>query len=363
MGYSFGHKWTKAEDALFERMTDAEVAASVDISVAAAKSRRNRLHGKTYHVDSEDRSSLLKLVKQTAWQERVVDAVRDAARKPLRPLPRVGKPRHGDVEYALQFSDLQYGEHLTAQQSGGLGRYNSALAERRVAMLADKVIACQARDQVKRLNLFFEGDNLEGTTIYASQSFYTDKNLVEQTIDGGRLVAQFIRKVAPHFETVVADGVLGNHGRIGKEMPVNSNMDLMLLRYAEALVSDLPNVRMRVHDKTWYALVERMGHKYLLVHGNDVAMSLPGFKVEVRKWRDLLGRVDVILIGHHHTSVVTASLIVNGSFVGPSEFSLKNMREGGDAVQNLLTISRAGVEVVRPLSLETEPRKAKTHRD
>lgn len=363
MGYSFGHRWTRDEDALFDTMSDAEVAAAVGITPAAAKSRRNRLHGKTYHIDSEDRSQLLKLVKQAAWQDRVLEAIRDAAAKPLKPLPQVKYAGGGEREFMLQLSDLQYGEHLTVQQSGGLGRYSSELAEERLSMLADKVLAVQERERVKRLNIATLGDMVEGTTIYASQAFYTDKNVVEQTIDGGRAVAQFIRKVSTGFDEVVVDSVLGNHGRIDKAMPVNSNMDVMLMKYAEALIADVKNVRMRVHEKTWYAVVERFGKRYLLVHGDDVTLSLEGFKREVRRWRDLVGQVDTVLIGHHHTSIVTKSLIVNGSFVGPSEFSLKNMREGGDATQNLLTVGRVGVEVIRPLSLETDARRAKTFKD
>lgn len=363
MGYSFGHRWSKAEDQLFESMSDAEVAAAVGITTAAAKSRRNRLHGKTYHVDSEDRSSLLKLVKQAAWQDRLIDAVREAASSPLKPLPKVALKKAGEREHALQLSDLQFGEHLTEAQSAGLARYDSALAEQRVAMLAEKVIAVQERDRVKRLNVWMEGDLVEGTTIYASQSFYVDSHVVSQTIEVGRVLAQFLRTVAPYYDEIVVDGVLGNHGRISKEMPVAANMDLLAMKYMEALVADIKNVRTRIQDKTFYAIVERFGRRYLLVHGDDVVMSLTGFKTAVRKWRDLVGQVDVVLVGHHHTSVVTPTLVVNGSFVGPSEYSLKTMGESSQAAQNLLTVSAAGIESVQQLSLETEPRRAKVFSD
>jgi predicted phosphodiesterase len=361
--------WTPDRDALFTEYSVEEVAHQVGVSVEAAGRRWRRIKGAQYHMDREEVTELRKLVNQQAWIERAIDTIREYAMMPSMPLPHPDRDvgTVTDREHCLLFSDLQYGEKVSMAQTGGLANYNSAIAEKRLGMLVDRIVKVRDADPVARLNIFGLGDYIEGTTIYPSQSFHVDKHVIAQTMDCGRAVSTFVRELSAYYPEVSFHSVLGNHGRIDKNMPVAANLDMMMMRYAEALSMNLKNVSMTVHDQTWYAIVERMGQRFFLVHGDDMRLNMPSFEAYARRWRDLVGAYNYLLTGHHHRAIsaelTATTLFINGSFVGPSEFSLKEMAQGGSASQTLFVLTKQGIESTRKLSLETNLRKARVFKD
>jgi predicted phosphodiesterase len=359
--------WTKtAVELLSREPDDYKVGQQLGVSAEAVGRKRRRVMAAMLHEDRQDATELRKLVKQSGWMEMVLEAIRDAATPvPALALPR---PKYSDdkQEHTLLFSDLQYGELVTLKQTGGLAEYNSDIARERVGELVAQVIAKQKRDKVKRLNVIANGDLVEGHNIYPSQAYHLDQDVVHQAVNGGALFAGAILELSKHYPEVVVDGLIGNHGRFSKESPVMSNMDYMFLKYAEALVSKQKNIRMRVHE-TWFALIERFGVKYLVAHGDDMALSYEGADKYQRRWRDLVGDFQYVLAGHHHQHAVftgaTWQTIVNGSVVGPSEYSLKSMALGGNAMQTFMTIGPEGVRSVEPLRFTSRAGKATTQRD
>jgi hypothetical protein len=356
--------WTKAEDKVLLDNTNKDAARLLDVSEAAARSRRLRLKYAEYHQDRDDANDLRKLVNQHAWMERVLAAIRESAV----PAPALPAPRGGSVssEHLLLFSDLQYGEKVTLEQTGGLAEYNSSIAETRVGEMVAQVIEKQKRDKVKRLNLVANGDLVEGHNIYASQAYHLDKDVVHQAIHGGAAFASAVRELSKHYPEVVVDGLIGNHGRFSKESPVMSNLDYVFLKYSEALLANQKNVRMRVHE-TWYALVERFGVKYLAAHGDDMTLSYDGADKYQRRWRGLVGNFEYVLTGHHHQHSVFSgadwTTIVNGSVVGPSEYSLKTMAVGGNAMQTFMTIGPEGVRSIEPIRFVSRAGRTTVHAD
>lgn len=349
--------WNKAAIELLQKsaVDDYTVAARLGVSAEAVARQRRRLLAAALHEDRQDVSELRRLVKQDAWMERVLATIRESAV----PVPRLPKPRIGGGsgdEHTLLFSDLQYGELVTLEQTGGLAEYNSGVAGERVAELVQQVIAKQQRDRVKRLNIIANGDLVEGHNIYPSQAYHLDQDVVHQAVRGGALFASAVLELGKHYPEIVVDGLIGNHGRFSKESPVMSNMDYMFLKYAEALLGKQKHIRMRVHE-TWFALIERFGVRYLVAHGDDMALSYEGADKYQRRWRDLVGDFEYVFTGHHHQhSVFSGSswtAIVNGSVVGPSEYSLKSMALGGRPMQTFMTIGPEGVKSIEPLRLST----------
>jgi len=355
--------WTKANDEVLLANSNQEAARLLGVSADAARSRRLRLRYAEYHQDRDDAGQLRKLVNQHAWMERVLAAIREAAVA----APKLAVPvvkGSNDEEYMLLFSDWQYGEKVTATQTGGLAEYNSEIAEKRLGEMVAMVIEQQKRQPLKRLNVSGIGDFLEGHAIYASQAYHLDKDVVHQAVHGGQLFAQAMRELSQHFEVVNLVSVLGNHGRFDKVSPVMSNMDYMMMKYAEALLDNQTNVRVTIPE-TWYALVERFGVKYLLAHGDDMVLSRDGADKYQRRWRNLVGDFSYVLTGHHHEfSLFTGAgwtTIVNGSLVGPSEYSLKTMALGGNGMQTLLTIGPDGVRDIKPLKFSSRGGRPKTY--
>lgn len=348
-------KWTKAADAQLLETTPEDAAKKLGCTVEAAGRRKRRLLGAQYHLDREETSELRKMVNQAAWMERVVETLRDAAKV----LPKLSVPKYTgsqEREHMPLFSDLQYGELVTLQQTGGLAEYNSSIAADRVGEWVAQLIAIQKQDKVRRCNIMVNGDLVEGHAIYPSQAYHLDQDVVHQAVSGGALFAAAVRELSTHYPEVVVNGVIGNHGRFDKASAVMSNMDYMLMKYAEALLGNQPNVRMIVHE-TWHALIDRFGVRYHIAHGDDLTLSFDGADKYQRRWRSIVGDFKYTLSGHHHQfSVFTGAdwqSIVNGSFVGPSEHSLKTMHLGGIPLQLLFTIGKGGIKSTETLEFKT----------
>jgi hypothetical protein len=351
--------WTKAADAVLASTTDEDAAKQLGVSVEAAARRRRRLLAADLHEDREDAGELRKLVKQAAWMDRVIETIRESAV----PAPKLAKPRFAgstEREHMPLFSDLQYGELVTLEQTGGLAEYNSTIAEERVGEWVSQLIAIQKQDKVRRLTIVANGDLVEGHNIYPSQAYHLDQDVVHQAIRGGAIFASAVRELATHYPEVSVKGLIGNHGRFSKESPVMSNLDYVFLKYAEALLVNQTNVTTNVYE-TWYAFIERHGARYLVAHGDDMALSFDGADKYQRRWRGLVGDFGYVLAGHHHQfSVFTGAdwtTVVNGSFPGPSEYSLKSMSLGGVAAQVLLTIGPGGVLSYTPLAFSSRAGK------
>jgi predicted phosphodiesterase len=355
--------WTKAADKTLLANTNQEAARLLEVSEAACRARRRRLAYADYHQDRDDAGQLRKLVNQSAWMDRVLGAIHESA--VTLPALRVPTVRGSESEeYMLMFSDWQYGEKVTLEQTGGLAEYNADVAAKRLGEMVALVLEEQKRKPLKRLNVAGIGDFLEGHNIYASQAYHVDVDVVHQAVYGGKLFADALRELSQHFEVVNVVPVIGNHGRFDKTSKVMSNMDYMLMKYAEALLATQPNIRMTVPE-TWYALIERFGVRYLLAHGDDMVLSRDGADKYQRRWRNLVGEFSYLLTGHHHEfSVFTGAgwtAIVNGSLVGPSEYSLKTMSLGGNGMQALLTVGSDGVRDIKPLKFSCRAGKTKTY--
>ena len=76
------------------------------------------------------------------------------------------------------------------------------------------------------------GDIVEGELIFPGQSHLIDASLYRQvTVDGPRILIDFLRRLLGHFTTVKVVWVIGNHGRLGgrssRDYSLESNADRM----------------------------------------------------------------------------------------------------------------------------------------
>lgn len=326
--------------------------------------RSLRLLGKQSAIEKEQVADLRKLVEKVAWQDRLIDELKVCTQR-LKPIAsQLPKVYRDEEEHVLTLSDIQYGTLLTILRTMGLGEFNTEIARERMMLLAAQIIEMQKRNPVKVLNIWALGDLIEGENIYPGQTFEISRNAIQQTMECGQLIAEFIRQLSAHYKEVRFIGVLGNHGRMGKESSLSSNLDVMTMCYAEALCRDLKNVKFHVEKESWFAMTERFGVPYLLVHGDDLSYTVPGAEKFVQRWRSLANRpFRYVMAGHHHRGLslecTDCDVFVNGSLVGSSGYSLKKMALGNGAMQHLFVISKAGVVSTSKLRLDTKIRQIK----
>ena len=234
--------------------------------------------------------------------------------------------------------------------------YNSQICEERINLFAEKVIELtniQRQDHpVKELRIWALGDIIEGELIFPGQSFLVDGGLYRQiTVDGPRIMKNFINKMLENFEKVTFVGVIGNHGSIGgrarRDHDPETNGDRMLYRITQLMFEKEKRIEFKIPDgrgeRHWYAIDKIGNYKAMLCHG-DQFNSLSSFHTFQKKaygWK--IGALDEdfddIYIGHFHTPTKmtfnTVQLRISGSPESVNTYAAEVLAAAGRPSQSL----------------------------
>jgi predicted phosphodiesterase len=282
--------------------------------------------------------------------EAVYRAVADAhvgLKAPSVPAPaKVKKTKAKTAEYAVAvLSDWQLAKITPT--------YNSEICEQRIEEYGDKVLELaeiqRADHPVTDLRVWILGDIVEGELIFPGQQHLIDSSLYRQvTVDGPRILRNFLRKMLANFENVHVTAVIGNHGAIGgrarRDYDPETNADRMLYRIVQQLMEDEKRLTWNIpdgaNDRHWYA-VDKVGAKSaLLFHGDQVRGGFAGypwygFGKKVLGWG--VGAIeehfDYAVCGHWHqpTSFVLNTKLVycNGSTESTNTYAMEQLAAVG----------------------------------
>ena len=267
--------------------------------------------------------------------EMVYRAATEAAQsldvRPVEPPPKRRK-HAGTPEYALiALSDLQLGKRTPT--------YNTVVCERRVQEYARKVRELtdiqRSNRPIDEARVYMLGDMVEGEVIFPGQAFRIDASLYRQvTVDGPRIVTEFLRDLLSHFKKVHVVSVIGNHGRLGKrgDYHPESNSDLMLYRVCKTLFETMKEPRLTweipftAGERSWYAVDVIGRHRYMLFHGDQMrgggfaGIPMYGFSRALQAWASgvIPKGFRYALCGHWHSMwsmpINNRILWVNGCF-------------------------------------------------
>jgi hypothetical protein len=318
---------------------------------------------------------------QEVWTETVIRALSEQVPRlaPTRAEPPPPPP--GSLEeHALILSDIQLGSRVDEEETGGLSAFSwEIFCERNARMEAAirSIRDTQQKIPVKRLNIFGLGDYGDGHEIFKGHPWELDMHVAQQVTEGPWEIAQTLVRLLDLFEEIHFFTVYGNHGRVGQKReatPVLASWDYIFVRFLELMTGPQPNAegkpRITFHyAQSWWSLVERMGLRFLLIHGDDVRswMNLPYYGLERARtrWANLIQQhlppesgpvtFDVMLCGHHHTPayIETASgpILLNGCWPGGSKFSEKVLQAASPPAQWYFGIHPHGISGLWNLAL------------
>ena len=237
--------------------------------------------------------------------------------------------------------------------------YNSLVCEERINTFADKVIDLtniqRADHPIKKIHVWALGDIVEGELIFPGQSFLIDGGIYRQvTVDGPRILRNFLNKMLENFDEVVFTGVIGNHGSLGgrarRDHDPETNADRMLYRIVSLMFEKEPRIKFNIPDgrgeRNWYAVDTIGAYKALLCHGDQFG-SLSSFYTFQKKaygWK--VGAIDEdfddIYIGHFHTPTKmtfnTIQLRISGSPESTNTYAIESLAAVGRPSQQLLFV-------------------------
>lgn len=237
--------------------------------------------------------------------------------------------------------------------------YNSLVCEERIERYAEKVIQLteiQRQDHpVKHIHIWCLGDIVEGELIFPGQSFLIDGGLYRQiTVDGPRIMKNFISKMLENFETVTFVGVIGNHGAIGgrgrRDHDPETNADRMLYRIMQLIFEKEKRIKFVIPDgrgeRNWYGIDTIGNYKSLLIHGDQFGSlsTFYSFQKKVYGWKvgAIQEHFDDVYCGHFHTPTKmtfnTVQFRISGSPESTNTYAMESLAAIGRPSQPLMFV-------------------------
>lgn len=367
---------SRSIERVFGTWSDAlEYAGLTEVFTARKETERSTNAAKEVEEDYHQRKSDLKrshqdkryreLQDQIAKGELLEEMIREALADAEPPIVEVHpvklavpkrKKIRDHITLWLDFSDLQLGTLITAEQMGGLNRHNWLIWEEKLAVwkrsVIEKIKEYATDYEVDHIVIACLGDMVEGQDIFKGQVWQVDRHVVDQAIEGANDTAAALIEIMlsfPELDFHVLE-VFGNHGRTQRkgEAPYSCSMDKVYQRLVELHISNtkVRNVTYH-HNEAWFYILEIYGWNHLLLHG-DQGMSamwsnrptVNGLEKAIARYNQMLQQqIHFLHAGHFHNewalSFNMSYLLINGSFIGTSPFSASQMVAAAPPMQTL----------------------------
>lgn len=275
-----------------------------------APSEPNEMDGyterqKLYDLRRDIRKDLREQSRSELLREMIRNAIRDL---PALKLPDDFPPYvRPDVarDMTVGIGDFHFGAEYKVCGLYGevINEYNHEVFERRLVQLLHELERIAEKETPTQMTIMIAGDMLDGL-LRASQISRLEYGVVESTIELSEVLSTWIADLSYTLRIPIrVYAVRGNHGEI---RPLGSkagqfpeeNMERVVMHYLYARFHDNPYVTIEDGDAPLSRVVDIVGYKFLLIHGQ-------GDDIE-KIARDHLtlynNQIDVFMCGHLHKS-------------------------------------------------------------
>jgi len=246
------------------------------------------------------------------------------------------------------WSDIHYGEVVSANEVGGVNEYNSAIANKRMRALVNITVDL-AHNHMGRAVANYPGiiiclgGDMIGGDIHEELMATNDRTPHQAVNDLTDILAGAIDTMATKFGKAFVPCVVGNHGRSTKrptfKRRVFTNYDWSIYCNLERHFRKSPNVRFLIPPES-DAHFSVFGHRFLLTHGDSLGVKggdgiigaigpIVRGAIKVHNSEAQIGRdFDTLLMCHWHTymSLPQQGVIVNGCVKGFDEYARLALR-------------------------------------
>lgn len=297
-----------------------------------------------------------------ATNELMIDAMEESiVRLPAftPPKPHVAKSGERQAQTGmLNISDVHGGELVRPEDVAGLGGYNFETCKAGMDTLRESILSISddvhaAKIPFPKLVINLLGDIVTSEDIYMGQGRDIDRILVDQIVQlADELSRRILYPFCQYFPDVLANAVWGNHGRIGRRGTHHkrTNADYLLYHFIRQTMQHVENFTMRISLSSFmgYVLKEDPTRSHLIAHGDKIRryMSIPYYGLD--RWDARMVSLTQVPwafthLGHHHRKASIdaphGERIMNGSWIGASEFSVDVLQEGNQPKQYFMGLS------------------------
>ena len=356
LGYDYGESTYRKKYAAFCKMFEANRSKFVDSDsqVKALRDEQRRLEIEKIKFRDE----------RNAWtqQNRIqarAEAKLDNIEQALMDFGRINFPEHkrsdsknADRAMIIMLNDLHIGQTF----DNFFGKYNTEIAERRMAQLLDKAKEIAQRHGCGSCIVSLGGDNCSGN-IHKTIQVSNREDVIQQIKKAAEMVTSFCYELTQIFDIVKLVAVDGNHSRLDKkeEAMHDERLDSLVPYCVNLALGHLDNFQYldSANIDSGIAMFNVFGNYFLSVHGDYDDFTKNG----VNNLITMVGLIPkYILFGHHHTCSVDEAngivMIRGGSLVGTGDQHTVERRIRGHASQMICVCSENGVEAYYPVRLD-----------
>jgi len=279
----------------------------------------------------------------------VLEKIEDTGISVLKPVKakRI-KQGGGDEEEVIQvLSDWQLG-HKTIS-------FNYKIAQERIQQLLKATVNISNLHRraypLKKIHIFLLGDFVQSEKVgYLVDLSELESILIDQVYGHAvPLLADYLKEISRHFEQVNVYCVRGNHGRGEKGSSEKTNWDDVIYHTLKIKFSENDRININV-AKEFYQIVDILGWKFLLAHGDQVrggSYGIPLYALLQRmlRWATSMPfKWDFLVVGHWHNFAYLCQnnqyLIVNGTLVSDDEYVRKSYGWNASTSQILCSVHK-----------------------
>lgn len=252
----------------------------------------------------------------------------------------------GDEEEMVALvSDLQIGHKSPST--------NASIISDRLQNYASRIIKVASLHRkaypIRKLNVFLLGDIIHNEAVGKTVGLdELEMVLSDQMFKiAVPVLERFLTSLSPHFPAGLnVWTIAGNHGKLSKENADSSNMDNVVYRFLIERLRNFQNIKFNTAFNQFYQMATIMGWKFLLLHGDQIKMTLtlPFYGVTTRAMRlqGAIGKFDYLCMGHFHTANILnwqdSEIIMNGTFVSDDQWVLQKLGMGTSPKQVLFGV-------------------------
>lgn len=360
-------KYTDAELVSFLRLVEKHGNASKAGQAAGLSSRAGRerateaaARGLTAQTVIRDPlvkanieiADLKRRVKELEHEEETAAAIREQiwkleAHDPNPPKWELSTGTSGFRGMPMLFaSDWHYGEVVRPEEVGGLNKFNSSIAAKRIERLTATAIDLthnhmgRAKTEYPGIFLMYGGDMISGD-IHEELALTNDRTPIQCVNDLTDIMGAQIETLATAFGKIYIPCVTGNHGRNTKRMYTKGRV---FHSYEWNIYNNLArhfkkdsNVHFNIPEET-DCRFSVYGHRYLLTHGDTLGVKggdgiigalgpIRRGEIKIRNAESQIDRdFDTLIMGHWHQYIPLPGLIVNNALKGYDEFARTVLR-------------------------------------
>lgn len=318
-----------------------------------AKNQHLRQNIQLRQTQSELKRQLDAAIKEESLGETIRIAIEQniPALTPLQDYPERITPNSGTVEETLVMlvSDLHLGETVKPERVKFLNEFNDTVCQQRWGHYVESVLKIKEKMEAgggwhfPELVIPLLGDMVTGSIHNLEMD--SEQTVVKSCMSAAAMIAEGIAFLAQHFPEVHVMGVAGNHARLPDRhkkayKEPTRNWDSVVYYAIAQYLRNVPNVKC-FFPESFFIQADLRGHRFQFAHGDDIQSfgSFPIYGLSRHVMNQNSGEsargehISYFCMGHFHQKnelgFSGAELLINGDFVGTTEYVLGKLGQVG----------------------------------